>query len=213
MSMRQPMPKNRQNPSKYFFQVSVVLSLICMFLIVSSPVAFAKTGSEGTFKSALVKKDHKKQSSRFLRVFVKGGGKILSSPKGLRCRERTCWGKFPKGTKVVLEAMPVSGKVFSGWRGVCGGSKKCTVRLNRHKNIQAVFSRPGLIRLAVKIKGDGKVRSYPRGLSCEKGFCKGRFPQRTKVVLKAIPASGKVFSGWRGVCGGKGKCVVRLNRA
>ena len=212
MSTKQPMPKNRQISSKYFLQLSVVLSLICMFLIVSSPSAFAKSTSDGTAKAASVKKHNKKNSSRYLRVFVKGGGKILSSPKGLMCRGRTCSGQFPKGTKVVLEAMPVSGKEFSGWRGVCGGSGKCAVRLNRHKNVLAVFSAPRLMRLAVNIKGDGKVLSDPPGLSCGKGSCTGRFPKGTKVVLEAMPASGKVFSGWRGACGESKKCTVLLNR-
>ena len=139
MSTRQPMPKNRQISSKYFLQLSVVLSLICMFLIVSSPSAFAKLNSDGTAKAASVKKHNKKHSSRYLRVFVKGGGKILSSPKGLMCRGKTCLGQFPKGTKVVLEAMPASGKEFSGWRGVCRGSGKCAVRLNRHKTFWQSF--------------------------------------------------------------------------
>lgn len=66
MSTRQPMPKNRQISSKYFLQLSVVLSFICMFLIVSSPSAFAKAESDGTIKTASVKKDNKKHSSRFL---------------------------------------------------------------------------------------------------------------------------------------------------
>jgi uncharacterized repeat protein (TIGR02543 family) len=212
MSTRKPMCKNRQIPSKYYLQLGVVLTLICMFLIVSAPSAFAHSDSGGKNKSVSVAKKGKKHSSKSLQVFVKGGGKIVSSPRGLMCRSKSCTGRFPKGTKVVLKAIPASGKVFSGWRGVCGGKGKCAVRLNRHKNIQAVFSPPRMMRLVVKIKGEGKVRSYPPGLSCEKGFCKGRFPIKTKVVLEAIPASGKVFSGWRGVCGGKGKCAVRLNR-
>ena len=172
MSTRQPMCKNRQIPSKCYLQLVVVLSLICMFLIVSAPSVFAHSDSGGKAKSVSVAKKGKKHSSKSLQVFVKGGGKIVSSPRGLMCKRKSCTGRFPKGTKVVLKAIPASGKVFSGWRGVCGGKGKCAVRLNRHKNIQAVFSPPRLMRLVVKIKGDGKVRSFPRGLSCGKGFCK-----------------------------------------
>jgi uncharacterized protein (DUF1800 family) len=214
MSKRQPMIKNLlfdgKNPSKCFVQAGMMLSLACLLFIGATPSVFAHSDSGGKAKSVSVAKKAKNQSTQWLRVFVKGGGKILSSPKGLMCKGRSCSGKFPKGTKVVLEAMPASGKVFSGWRGVCGGSGKCAVRLNRHKNVLAVFSTPRLMRLAINIKGDGKVQSDPPGLSCEKGSCTGRFPKRTKVVLEAIPASGKVFSGWYGGCGRSKKCTVRL---
>ena len=114
MSKRQPMTKNRKIPSKLFLQLSVVLSLICMFLIVSSPSAFAHSDSGGKSKSVSVAKKGKKHSSKFLQVFVKGGGKIVSFPQGLRCKGRTCSGQFPKGTKVVLEAMQLPVKFFPG---------------------------------------------------------------------------------------------------
>ena len=199
-------------PSKYFLRVGMVLSLFCMLFIVGTPSAFAHSDSDGKVKSVSVKKDKKKQSSRYLRVFVRGGGKIVSSPPGLMCKGRICRGRFPKGSKVVLEAMSASGKVFSGWRGACGGSKKCTVRLNRHKNVLAVFSKPRLMRLAVKIRGDGKVQSDPPRLSCRRGYCTGRFPVGTTVMLLPQAGAGKSFSGWRGACKGLGACRVTLKR-
>jgi hypothetical protein len=206
------MCKNRQIPSKYYFQLGVVLTLICMFLIVSAPSAFAHSDSGGKAKSVSVAKKEKKQSSKFLQVFVKGGGKIVSSPRGLMCRSKSCTGRFPKGTKVVLKAIPASGKVFSGWRGVCGGKGKCAVRLNRHKSLGAVFSPPRLMRLVVRIKGEGKVQSDPPGLSCGKGYCMGRFP--AGKIVKLIPKAGaeQSFSGWRGACRGVGECRVTLKR-
>ena len=214
MSLRQHRNKKQYNPAQYCFLVGVLVSVISMFLMVAVPGAFAKSdsNSEERMQTSSVKKSHKKHSSRFLRVYVKGEGKILSSPQGLKCKGRTCLGKFPKGTQVVLTALPGSGKEFSGWRGACGRSTKCALRLNKHKKVRAVFSQPRLMRLSVKVKGDGKVRSYPEGLSCVKGICTGKFPKGTKVVLKAVPDSGHVFSGWRGACGRSTKCALRLNK-
>ena len=183
-----------------------------MFLFLGTPTVYAKSDSNEQIKAVAVKKNTKQHSSRFLRVAVKGGGKIVSSPRGLRCKGGICLGKFPKGTKVLLKAIPVSGKKFSGWRGACGKSKKCRVRMNRHKKIRAIFKAPRLMRLAVKVKGEGKIRSYPKGLSCTRGICTGKFPKGTKVALKARPDSGSVFSGWRGACGKSKKCRVRMNR-
>ena len=202
----------RRNLSKYVLQVGMVLSFICMLLFVGTPAAFAKTESGEKAESEFVTKEKKKQSSRVLRVFVKGGGKIVSSPKGLLCRGRTCSGQFPKGTKVVLEALPASDKEFSGWRGACRGLQKCTVRMNRHKKVRAVFSPPRLMRLAVKIKGKGRVQSDPPGLSCKKSRCVGRFPRGIVVTLLPKPDSEQSFSGWRGACKGVGECRVTLKR-
>ena len=215
MSTRQPMLKKLHIPSQCFIHFSVLVSVVCMFLVVGSPVAFAKTDSnfKGGGNSVSVKKNHMKHSSRFLRVSVKGGGKILSSPQGLTCKGRTCFGKFPKGTKVVLEATPVSGKTFSGWRGACRGANKCTVRMNKHKNVRAVFSKPRLMRLAIKIKGNGKVQSTPSGLSCRKGYCTGRFQAGTVVTVEPQPGNGHIFSKWRGACRGESSCRVTLNRS
>ncbi len=79
MSTRQPMTKSRlygkEIPSKYFLRVGMVLSLFCMLFIVGTPSAFAHSDSDGKVKSVSVKKDKKKQSSRYLRVFVRGGRK------------------------------------------------------------------------------------------------------------------------------------------
>ncbi|MGV7227947.1 MAG: InlB B-repeat-containing protein, partial [Nitrospirales bacterium] len=147
-----------------------------------------------------------------LAVKIKGDGKVRSYPPGLSCEKGFCKGRFPIKTKVILKAIPASGKVFSGWRGVCGGKGKCAVRLNRHKSLGAVFSPPRLMRLVVRIKGDGKVQSVPPRLSCRNGYCTGRFP--AGEVVKLIPKAGaeQYFSGWRGACRGVDECRVKLKR-
>ena len=128
------------------------------------------------------------------------------------CKGRTCLGKFPKGTKLVLKAIPASGKVFSGWHGACRGSKKCTVRLNRHKHVRANFSKQRLMRLAVKIQGAGTVQSDPPGLSCKKSYCVGRFKAGSVVTLLPEVGAGQNYSGWRGACKGQSSCRVTLKR-
>ena len=182
MSTRQSMSKKRQFPSKWFFRSGVVLSLICMFLLVSVPSAFAKSDSDGKVKVASVKNDKKKPSNRFLGEFVKGGEEIVSSPQGLKCKDGNCSGQFSKGTK------------------------------NVQKTVRDVFSEARLVRLIVKIKGDGKVQSNPPELSCQKGYCAGRFQAGTVVTVLPQSGIGQSLSGWRGACNGSGPCRLTLNR-
>ena len=216
MSKRQPMITNLllggKNHLKCIVQVGMVLSLACLLFSGATPSAFAHSDSGGKAKSVSVAKKVKNQSTQWLRVFVKGGGKLVSSPKGLMCKARSCTGRFPKGTEVVLKAIPASGKVFSGWRGVCGGTGKCVVRLNRHKILGAVFSPHRMMRLVVRIKGEGKVQSDPPELACRKRYCTGRFPAGTEVTLLPQAGAGQSFSGWRGACGGVDECHVTLKR-
>ena len=146
-----------------------------------------------------------------LRVYVKGQGKVVSSPEGLSCENGKCIGKFPRGTVVSLKPVPGEGEHFSHWRGACWGSKSgCRIKLKRPRKVLATFKTPRPIPLRVYVKGQGKVVSSPEGLSCENGKCIGKFPRGTVVSLKPVPGEGEHFSHWRGACGKTEQCRIKL---
>lgn len=69
---------------------------------------------------------------------------------------------------------------------------------------------PGKGSVTVSVNGSGSVTSSPGGISCPSA-CSGSFTAGTSVTLTAHPASGSMFSGWSGACGGTGAtCTVAL---
>jgi hypothetical protein len=60
--------------------------------------------------------------------------------------------------------------------------------------------------------GTGTVSTNPPGILCGTS-CSATFPGGTQLSLTAVPASGSVFSGWAGNCGGldPNNCVITLN--
>ena len=186
---------------KSFSKAGAVMTIVSLFMLVAGlPEAVAKSNERDRSRSIP------------LTVVVKGGGKVTSSPKGLSCRGGVCKAKFPRGTVVRLYATPDEGQLLSRWRGACGGSKRCKVRLKRPRRVLASFKAPKPIPLMVYVKGGGKVTSIPEGISCEGGRCRGEFPRGSVVRLYAKPDEGQYLAGWRGACGGKKRCKIRLKR-
>ena len=147
-----------------------------------------------------------------LSVYVRGAGTVTSTPEGISCSERKCRGEFPRGTVVRLHAKPAEGHILHRWRGACGGSKGCKVKLKKHRKVMATFRTPPLLRLQLKIKGEGIVTSSPEGLECSQGKCLGKFPENSIVTLTAIPGKGQSFKKWRGPCRGKETCTVKMKK-
>ena len=186
---------------KSFSKAGAVMTIVSLLMLVAGlPEAVAKSN------------DRERQRSIPLTVVVKGGGKVTSHPKGLSCSAGVCKAEFPRGTVVRLYATPEEGQFLSRWRGACGGSKRCKVRLKRPRRVLASFKAPKPIPLMVYVKGGGKVTSVPEGISCDGGRCRGEFPRGTVVKLYAKPDEGQYLAGWRGACGGKKRCKVRLKR-
>ena len=112
--------------------IGFVLQIICLLSLVVVPEAMAKSN------------DHKFQNKNRpvpLTVVVQGGGTVTSHPEGISCSEGRCQGEFPRGTVVRLRASAVDGMEFSKWRGACGGSRGCKVRLRRISQFQSPTSR------------------------------------------------------------------------
>ncbi len=62
-----------------------------------------------------------------LKVNVRGSGRVVSSPAGIRCGS-TCAVAFSSGTSIALTTTAASGFFFAGWaNGGCSGKNPCTV--------------------------------------------------------------------------------------
>lgn len=67
-----------------------------------------------------------------------GNGTITSNPAAIGCGT-TCSAQLDANSKITLTAKPDSRSRFLGWKGVCSGTRRCTVRLTRSKSVTARF--------------------------------------------------------------------------
>ena len=135
-------------------------------------------------------------------------GRVVSEPAGLECQE-TCTLGFDQGASVTLRAEPDAGARLVAWGGACSGRENCAVQLDGPQSVTATFGRASF-QVAVRVRGRGKVRSRPVGISCP-GRCFADFPADASVQLTATPAKGWRLAGWTGTCRGRGSCVVRAD--
>ncbi|SHM40320.1 choice-of-anchor Q domain-containing protein [Rhizobacter sp. OV335] len=76
-----------------------------------------------------------------LQAHVDGSGSITSAVAGLGCSS-DCSVSLTQGTSFVLNAVPGTGYVFSGWGGACSGTGGCTVTMSAAATVSASFT-PG----------------------------------------------------------------------
>ena len=139
---------------------------------------------------------------------TQAAGSVVSEPAGLECQE-TCTLGFDPGGSVALRAVPDTGARLVAWGGACSRRGNCSVRLDGPQSVTATFGR-GSFEIAVRIRGRGKIRSRPAGISCP-GRCVAYFPADAIVRLTATPAKRWRLARWTGPCRGPGRCVVRTD--
>jgi hypothetical protein len=145
-----------------------------------------------------------------LTVTTAGSGSVWSVPAGIECGS-VCTYAFPYGQVQLFDA-PFAGWKFVGWSGACSGSGTwCMVPLTSATAVSATFARKPQRHLAVvkRGSGSGKVISTPAGIRCG-SKCSAAFDNSTAVTLMAKAAKGSRFTGWSGVCAGRGSCTVVL---
>lgn len=154
---------------------------------------------------------HRLDTSVAVETEIRGAGSVTSDVPGISCTA-SCRTEWSPGTPVTLTATPATGAKFVGWRGDCGGLGTCALDLAAARKVTAVFA-PARYGLAVSVKGQGRVTSSPRGISCPR-LCSAQLPSHESVTLTARPAKGWRFSAWTGACRGRRTtCQVSLVRA
>jgi Divergent InlB B-repeat domain len=154
----------------------------------------------------------KSVSARFvaqatMRVVRRGSGSVSSSPEGINC-PGSCESLFDVGSSVTLTAKPARGSRVVAWSvRSCGTRTTCSVAFSADATVTITFG-PATTRLAVSVRGGGRVTSTPAGISCPTR-CAAAFPATTTVRLRPTPSKGWRFSGWAGACHGKGACTVK----
>lgn len=142
-----------------------------------------------------------------------GSGTIASAAAGIDCGT-VCSASVEDGTQVTLQAAADEGSDFEGWSGTgvsCVGTGPCTVTVTEDTTVVGTFREiPRTLSVAVEGSGAGTVISSPAGIDCG-SVCSAVFPHASLVTLTATPATGSVFAGWAGACGGTGDCVVTMD--
>jgi uncharacterized repeat protein (TIGR02543 family) len=139
---------------------------------------------------------------------VKGGGLTCDGPA-------TCTQEVAAGTNVTLTASPEKGFVFTGWTGACTGTgTSCMLTLDADRTVTATFT--AALPLSVQVSGNGNVSGGLGAINCGNGgeVCSASFAQNATVTLVATPATGALFAGWSGACGGTATtCTVLMSAA
>lgn len=134
---------------------------------------------------------------------------VTSDQPEVRCGT-TCSASFKSGTEVKLTATPEVKFVFTGWVGAeCPGMGSCSVIMNGHQTITAVFKKTFI--LDTPIVGSGMVTLDPVGINC--GDHCATYTDGTGVTLTAVPAEGGVFASWDGYCKGTASstCMITMD--
>ena len=146
-----------------------------------------------------------------LRVAVvkKGGtGRLTSAPDGIDCSAGACESLFDAGSRVVLTGRPDPRSRLVGWSvPSCGTHRTCSVSLASDLSVAAIFG-PGSYRVTAVVRGSGRVKSTPAGITCRR-TCTTTFPYGRSVRLSAEPAEGWRFAGWSGDCHSMSRCTVQ----
>jgi hypothetical protein len=134
-----------------------------------------------------------------LTVGLAGPGGVSGDVPGLQCAA-SCTTMWNAGTRITLTASPRAGAKLVRWGGLCSGAAECTVTVGQAGSVTALFA-PATYRVAVRVVGQGTVRSGRAGIAC-RPRCASAFPSHVPLVLTAKPAAGWRFTGWTGACRG-----------
>ena len=160
-----------------------------------------------------------------------GNGSVTSNPTGIQnCNilgglaSGTCSAGFPGGTVVLLQEIPATGYVFTGWGNACANystQQTCQVTLNSTASATASFAPVALNTLTVTEVGtgsgtvsDGSQISCTRANGSTTGTCSGTYAGL--VALTANATGNSLFAGWGGACASSGAsptCNVTVNSA
>nr|WP_275284988.1 DUF1566 domain-containing protein [Thiospirillum jenense] len=162
-------------------------------------------------------RDNTASSNYLLTVTRTGDGKVTSNPAGIECSSTAtlCESAYSANTVVTLTAVELNGATFTGWGGACSGTATtCTVTMSAAQSVTADFTAvTNTYTLTTTVSGNGSITSSPAGIDCG-ADCSEAFAATSRVILTATPATGALFTGWAGNCGGSATtCTVNMTAA
>jgi Divergent InlB B-repeat domain len=140
---------------------------------------------------------------------ARAGSGVSSQLTGIDCPQ-VCTIPWPDGDIVTLNERAGDSDRFRRWEGACSGPVACNVLMDGDKTVRAVFG-PSTYSLAIRVSGRGRVASNVR--SACRSTCRTDVFADDTATLRAIPARGWRFAGWRG-CRPQAKptCRVKMTR-
>lgn len=103
---------------------------------------------------------------------------------------------YPHGARVAFVARAGNGARFAGWGGdAVGAMSEVLIVMDGNKTVQANFV--STVALSISTRGGGTVERDGDGI----------YLTGTTVQLKAVPAPGWTFAGWKGDLTGSGSLV------
>jgi hypothetical protein len=136
-----------------------------------------------------------------------GGGRVTSSPAGIKCGA-SCSFAYDFGTTVILTAAPKSGARFEGWSGACSGTATCSVTMDAAKGVVANFTARRTLSVSIRGRGHGHVTGP--GIDCP-GDCTQSYDKGKAVTLRTPHGASSRFDGWSGACSLRGICSLRMH--
>jgi hypothetical protein len=114
-------------------------------------------------------------------------------------------GTFMKGETVQLLAKPASEYLFKEWKGAYSSSSNPgTIVMDVDKRILGVFEKRQY-PLNLTIEGNGTIKEEIVSVASQ-----AQYPSGTTVRLTAIPASGAMFSEWKGDITSKDSVITTI---
>lgn len=95
---------------------------------------------------------------------------------------------YANGAQVTVTATPANGSIFTGWQGeACRAqfSNPCSVIMNTRQFVTAIFH---TLTLTATGSGSGSFNATSSGIGAA----------GANISVTPVPASGSVFTGWRG---------------
>jgi len=145
-------------------------------------------------------------------VSIQGdGGAELLLPGGglLDCQpEAPCSTDLRAGGVVSVSPLPATGSHFVGFDG-CSGGCRVAVPADAEAKVSLRFAPDPWLTIKLTGGGRGSV-TIPTGGSCSRTVCRTQIPYRQRMAFTVSPNSRSVFTGWGGVCRGRGICRLSL---
>ena len=139
-----------------------------------------------------------------------GDGAIMGAGIPPGC-DNPCNLEVEAGTLMDLLPKPAPGFGFLGWGGACEGQKRCTLKLDQPKTVEARFAPLRAYPIKVGINEGGEVVSEPGGIHCPHNAASTCQGQVAEITLTATPKPGFRFKGWEGCeAGALPVCHIRL---